>query len=591
MPDLPRSEYPRPDCVRAQWLCLNGPWRFAFDDAHRGLREQWYNRSEPFEHVITVPFAYQTPLSGINVQDHHPVVWYKRDLIIPQEWGGKRILLHFGAVDYKATVWVNGQFVGEHEGGYVPFYFDITDYLASNGNEVTVRVEDDVRFNQPRGKQSARKESWACWYTPVTGIWQSVWLEPVAQTHLTQLHMVPDIDTETLTVHYWLSELPENLSLELIASAEGREIIKQIVPVPPRFVRWSDIKPLQRGHCTLVIPQPQYWSPESPFLYDLTIRVKVAGEVVDEVGTYFGMRKVHAERGQVFLNNRAYYQRLVLDQGYWEEGLYTAPTHEAIRQDVEQTKAMGFNGARKHQKIEDPYYYYYADKLGLLVWSEMPACYEYDEEGAERLRREWIQAVKRDRNHPCIIAWTPLNESWGVDQLQRRKQTQIISYMLELYHLTKSLDPTRLVISNDGWQHALTDLLTIHEYTQDPTDLKRRLEAFSQNPHAAVFSHGVYTLLQEFPYNGAPILVTEFGGTRVEAQGSKGWGYGDAVSDYDAWVERIGRLVAAVTSRPDIVGYCYTQLTDVKQEVNGLLTAEHAPKVDPEKLKAAFVGR
>jgi beta-galactosidase/beta-glucuronidase len=591
MPNLPRSEYPRPDFVRAQWLCLNGPWQFAFDDADCGLYERWYESSASFERIITVPFAYQTPMSGINIQEHHPVVWYKRDLAIPQAWGGQRILLHFGAVDYKATVWVNTQYVGEHQGGYVPFCFDITDYLTPNDNEVTVRVEDDACFNQPRGKQTARKEPWACWYTPVTGIWQSVWLEPVSQTHLAQLHMVPDIDTETLTVHFRLSNLPENLTLEVTVSEAGQEIVKQEIPVPARYTRWSDIKPLQRGTITLSIPQPKYWSPESPFLYDLSVRVKVAGQVVDEVATYFGMRKAHAERGQVFLNNRAYYQRLVLDQGYWEEGLYTAPTLEAIRRDVELTKAMGFNGARKHQKIEDPYYYYYADKLGLLVWSEMPACYEYDEDGAQLLRQEWIEAVQRDRNHPCIIAWTPLNESWGVDQLQRRKQPQIVSYMLELYHLTKSLDPTRLVISNDGWQHALTDLLTIHEYTQNPVDLERRLEAFSQNPHAAVFSHGVYTLLQEFPYNGAPILVTEFGGTRVEAQGSKGWGYGDAVTDYDAWVERIGRLVAAVTSRPDIVGYCYTQLTDVKQEVNGLLTADHTPKVEPERLKAVFVSR
>jgi beta-galactosidase/beta-glucuronidase len=585
-----RQEYPRPSLVRERWLCLNGKWRFDFDDQNQGLKEKWFNDGKQLSKEINVPYAYQTPASGINSQEYHEVVWYARDFEVPDKWREDRILLHFGAVDYEATVWVNGIVAGKHEGGYVPFSFDITDLLQQGTNQLVVRVVDEDRINQPRGKQTATKKQWGCWYTPVTGIWQSVWLEPVAITRFTDVFLKPDIDEERLVIEYTLSKLQPGLTIEVVAIEDGQPIASQEVAAPSRISRWLDA-PLSRGIVNLSVPSPRLWSPESPFLYDLVLRLKAGDKVLDELKTYFGMRKVHVEQGQVYLNNRPYYQRLILDQGYWVEGLYTAPSMEALRRDVELTKAMGFNGTRKHQKIEDPYFYYFCDKLGLLVWSEMPACYEYDVEGAERLRREWTEAVLRDRNHPSIVAWVPINEGWGVDQLKGRVMPEATAHLMGLYYQTKSLDPTRLVVSNDGWQHAKTDMLTIHEYIQDAYDLGQRYEAFKGNRHKTAFSHGLPILLPEFDYDGAPILVTEFGGVKVEEQQVEGWGYGKAAADYDEMVERIKGLVDVILEQDEVVGYCYTQLTDVQQEVNGLLDHNHNPKVDVERYKQAFRGK
>lgn len=591
MSSLVRNEYPRPDFVREQWLNLNGQWRFAFDDKDEGLRQRWFEQPEKLQQSILVPFAYQAPASGIGETDHHAVVWYARQFTIPPGWAGQRVRLHFGAVDYEATVWVNGIPVGSHQGGYVPFSFDITAYLQPEANWVVIRVVDETRIDQPRGKQTARQDPWGCWYTPVTGIWQTVWLEPVHEAHMVDCHLVPDIDTETLLADVTLSLVTDQMMLEAVASAEGREVARVQVPLQPTYTRWSDLRPQLSAHFSLRVPHCQLWSPENPFLYDLELRLLLNGEVMDQVKTYFGMRKVEARSGEVYLNNRAYYQRLVLDQGYWPEGLYTAPSVEAIRRDVELTKAMGFNGARKHQKIEDPYYYYFCDKLGLLVWSEMPSCYEYDERGADRLRREWTEALLRDRNHPCIIAWVPMNESWGVDQLQRQELPQAVSHLLTLYYQTYALDSTRLVVSNDGWQQAETDMLTIHEYTQSADDLRMRLQRFFANRTSAAFSPGLPIALRGFVREDVPILVTEFGGIKVAAQQAEGWGYGEEAADSDEMLERIRRLVDVLLEQPQVVGYCYTQLTDVQQEVNGLLTHDHEPKVPVEKLKEIFRGR
>lgn len=590
MTKLAREEYPRPSFVRDRWLSLNGEWRFDFDDDNNGLKEKWFSDGNRLGQTINVPFAYQSPASGINSQEYHPVVWYARKFTVPEEWENDRILLHFGAVDYEATVWINGILAGQHEGGYVPFHFDITDFLIKGQNQIVVRVVDEDRINQPRGKQTARREPWGCWYTPVTGIWQSVWLEPVAKTRFIDIYLKPDIDAENLAIQYTLSQVEEDLSLEVVVLAEEKLVCQQQLPVPLTQTRWSDTS-WNRGVVNISVPSPRLWSPEEPFLYDLILRLKVNGNVMDEVKTYFGMRKIHTEHGQVYLNNKPYYQRLVLDQGYWPEGIYTAPSMEAIRKDVELTKAMGFNGARKHQKIEDPYYYYFCDKLGLLVWSEMPACYEYDEEGAARLRREWTEAVLRDRSHPSIIAWVPINEGWGVDQIRVKKKPEAVAHLMSLYYLTRSLDNTRLVVSNDGWQHAKTDMLTIHEYTQDAADLRRRYLEFRKNRHKAAFSPRLPILLPEFEYTGMPILVTEFGGVKVEEQQVEGWGYGKAAASYEEMLERIRQLVDALLEQDEVVGYCYTQLTDVQQEVNGLLTYDHKPKVKPELYKEVFRGR
>lgn len=583
-----RQEYPRPRLVRDRWLGLNGVWRFDFDDEDRGIRDGWYLDPSPLTKEIKVPYAYQTPASGINEQEHHPVVWYAREFEVPAEWQDDEVYIHFGAVDYEATVWVNGRLAGQHRGGYVPFRLNISKLLQAGSNTLVVRVVDEPRNDQPRGKQTARQDPWACWYTPVTGIWQSVWLEPLSGVHLKDLHLIPDIDNEALKVEYELSAVTDGLSIELVATWEGETVASTVIPLPRSFNRWSDITPVDRGELTLSIPAPKLWSPEHPNLYDLEVRVYRDGRVVDAVRTYFGMRKVHVADGVFYLNNRRYYQRLILDQGYWKEGLYTAPSAEALRRDVELTKAMGFNGARKHQKIEDPYFYYYCDKLGLLVWSEMPAMYEYSEVGAQNLISEWQRAVLRDRSHPCIVAWVPTNESWGVDQLTRRSYPRAEAHLMTAYYATHALDGTRPVVSNDGWQHALTDLVTIHEYTQEWEELKARQEAFLNNPLATTFTHGNPTLLPGYDNSDAPILVTEFGGVKVEEQKAEGWGYGKAATDYAEMIQRLRDLVSVIVNEPRIQGYCYTQLTDVQQEVNGLLTIERQPKVPLETLREIF---
>lgn len=583
-----RVEYPRPHFVRPNWLTLNGEWGFQFDNDNRGLQEEWFKRNA-FNSKIIVPFPYQSELSGIHSKEYHPVVWYGRSFHIPQDWVNKRVLLNFNAVDYRSTVWVNGLFVGMNQGGYAAFSFDITDYLSDGENTITVRVEDYMTTTQPRGKQTARTDSWACWYTPVTGIWQSVWLEAVGHTYLHHVKLEPNIDINTVDVQYWLNQLHGPVEIRCRVSYKGHEVSTTTVPVDLRYYRFSDITPRLEGSFTLSIPEAELWSPESPNLYDLEFEVRQGDALLDTVSTYVGMRKISVEDGQVYLNNAPYYLRMVLDQGFWPEGIYTPAAVEDIKHDVKMTKEFGFNGARKHQKFEDPYYYYYCDKLGLLTWCEMAAAYYYDEEVSLNITHEWQRLVVEYYNHPSVMAWVPINESWGVDQLTHgSSDPRLVHHMSTLYHLTKSIDPTRLVVGNDGWQQGLTDIAAIHDYTQDPADLQNRYARFKADRNSKAFSHGHPTILPGFEYTGQPIMITEFGGVKVEEQGAEGWGYGDAAADYDEMLERIERLVQVIIDEPEICGFCYTQLTDVEQEVNGLMTYDRRLKVKPEKLQAIF---
>lgn len=583
-----RSEYPRPQFAREKWITLNGEWGFAFDGDNRGLLEEWY-KQEINEHKIIVPFAYQSSLSGIHTTEIHPVVWYQREFAVPEDWEGERVTINFNAVDYYSMVWVNGKFVGSNKGGYVGFKFDITDYLVAGTNRVTIRVEDYPSPKQPRGKQTARKEGWACWYTPVTGIWQSVWLEAVGKTSLDHVKLEPDIDTNTVNVRYWLNGVNSPVVIECRVTKDGKDITTTRVDVPLRFTNHGHVIPRDEGDFVISIPDAQWWTPEEPHLYDLELRIIHEGAVVDQVRTYVGMRKFSAKDGKVYLNNRPIYLRMVLDQGYWPEGIYTPKDVDEIKYDVEMTKKFGFNGARKHQKIEDPYYYYFCDKLGLITWCEMAACYEYDEEVSLNITDEWQRLVQEHYNYTSIMAWVPVNESWGVDQLTRgSKDPRLVNHMNTLYYLTKSIDSTRFVVGNDGWQQALTDLIAIHDYSQEAAEIKRRYEAFKQDRHAGVFNHGLPILLEGYEYKGQPILFTEFGGVKVKEQQAEGWGYGQEAENYEEMIARINALVNVLEAEPEIVGYCYTQLTDVEQEVNGLMTYDRRLKVEPEALARIF---
>ncbi|HRL10398.1 MAG TPA: glycoside hydrolase family 2 TIM barrel-domain containing protein [Aggregatilineales bacterium] len=564
--DIPRPEYPRPQLVRDRWLCLNGSWQFAFDDDDRGLREKWF-ASGAFDREIRVPFTFQSPLSGIGSNDFHDIVWYQRTFDVPADWSGQRVLLHFGAVDYRAWVWVNGTFATFHEGGHTPFSVDITDLTAASGNTLTVRVEDvsgDVY--QPRGKQYWQRDSASIFYTRTTGIWQTVWLEPVGATYAQALRITPDVDARTATFEVILGgALPEDVELDVSVTLNGAPVVSQSTR-PEAF--GPSVKQVITFGRDLAL-----WSPEKPNLYDVAVTLTTGGAAVDRFDTYFGMRKISVDRSQVRLNNHPYTMRLVLDQGYHPEGILTFPTDEDFKRDIELTKALGFNGARKHQKVEDPRFLYWADKLGLLVWGEMANAYAYSEAYAQRITAEWQEAVKRDYSHPCIVAWVPLNESWGVPDLNG--DARQIAHLNSLYYLTRALDLTRPIVSNDGWEHATTDLLTIHDYEASGAVLTERYSTLHSTLAARPANRDL--TVRGADYDGQPILLTEFGGVAYKMSSQEGWGYSTAGDEAD-FLARLTEIMKAVYASPILDGFCYTQLTDVEQEINGLLTYDRQPK-------------
>ena len=575
MINIPRPEYPRPDFERNQWLNLNGAWEFEFDDENIGEKQNWY-KNKDFSKTITVPFCYQSKLSGINDSGLHEVMWYKRGFVLSKEMIGKRILLQFGAVDYEAKVWVNGEFVCSHKGGYVPFKTDVTRFLASGENTVVVRVEDRYDCTQPRGKQYWKQKPDRCWYTATSGIWQTVWLEAVGDIYFDQILITPDIDRKDVKLEIHLDSFPYETGLQVDVSFKGKMInsisslIKSRVSSITLDIREEDN-----------IDEIHYWTPDRPNLYDIKIKLSKDGVLSDEITSYFGMRKISVIDDRILLNNRVCYQKLILDQGYWEESLLTPPSDEHIRKDIELTKQLGFNGARKHQKIEDPRYYYWADRLGLLVWGEMPSAYEFNTEEIENVTKEWIDFIKRDYNHPCIITWVPFNESWGVRNIYSDKRQQ--NFVKTLYYLTKALDGTRLISSNDGWEQVQTDICAVHDYMASGdkflpkyADKEKILNSAATN--RMLFSEGNC-------YEGQPVMITEYGGIAFETEDRSSWGYNGMVKTEVEFLKRYKNITEAIRNTPYVVGYCYTQLTDVFQEVNGLLTMERKFKINPDEVK------
>ncbi|WP_028550202.1 glycoside hydrolase family 2 protein [Paenibacillus sp. UNC451MF] len=579
-----RAEHPRPQFVRNSWVNLNGEWEFEFDDETVGDKEQWYLGTRALASKIQVPFAFQSKLSGIGDPDFHDVVWYRKELSLPESFRGKRILLHFGAVDYFSSVWVNGVLVTSHEGGHTPFHADITDALQNGSNTVVVKAVDyshDVTL--PRGKQYWMKDSASIFYTRTSGIWQTVWMEAVSPVFLDKVKMTPDIDRKEIEISSYVKGLKKgsNVQLKIQISFNGALVKEDVYRVmsgrEARSIRLDDFNDHGQGG---------WWSPEHPHLYDVTFTLLENGTVVDDVTSYFGMRKVSVEGGKLCLNNRPYFLKLVLDQGYFPEGNLTPPSDEAIKRDVELTKAMGFNGARKHQKLEDPRYLYWCDRLGLVVWSEAANAYEYSEEYVRRFTNEWMESMERDYNHPSIIAWVPLNESWGVPNIQIDKQQQ--QHALTMYHLTKSLDPMRPVVSNDGWELVSTDLFNIHDYEWRREKLEERYSSVERAVQAMPANRRLS--VEGFSYNGQPILITEFGGIAYKKSEWEGWGYSGAENDED-YAQRLRDVIQPLLNSGVVQGYCYTQLTDVEQEINGLLTNDRKPKLPLEMIKEINKGR
>ncbi len=573
-PDLP---YPRPQLRRADWMSLDGPWRFCYDDDRR-FRLPADVDSWPA--TIRVPFPPESQASGIGDRGFHASCWYQRDFrLVPD---GRRVLLHFGAIDYAASVWVNGVLVAEHEGGHTSFHADVTDALAASGAQVlTVHAEDDPHdLAKPRGKQDWQLEPHSLWYPRTTGIWQTVWLERVPQSYIDHIRWTPHVEEFALGFQARLNgDAREDLDVAVELRAGDR------VLAADRY-RIIDREAVRR----IALSDPGIddfrnellWSPERPTLIDATVRLMRGGEVVDEVRSYTALRSVTILRDRFMLNGRPYLLRMVLDQGYWPDTLLAAPDDAALRRDVELAKQMGFNGVRKHQKIESPRYLYWADRLGLLVWEEMPSAYRFTRTAIHRMVREWTEAIERDYNHPCVIVWVPFNESWGVPELTSVREHR---HAVEaLYHLTRTLDPTRPVIGNDGWESSATDILGIHDYDPSPEQLVARYgpEVKPEQLFDRRRPGGRVLTLDGYPHRGQPIMLTEFGGiafagTRADP-GRKVWGYSVADSAED-FRRRYQALLEAVAQTPLFSGFCYTQFCDTFQEANGLLYADRTPKV------------
>ena len=584
-----KKDYPRPQLVRDNWTSLNGAWDFCFDDEKQGELDGWY-RMLPVEQKqkIGVPFTYETKRSGIGDETVHGQVWYHR--CITADTGrlaaGEQLWLHFEGSDFHTKVWVNGQYVGDHRGGYARFSFDITRFVKKGENEIAVKVEDSLDPQQPRGKQRWVKDSFGCWYVQTTGIWKTVWLEYVPEIHLNQVKMTPILTDSSLELVYDVA-LPEaqrdgSVEVEAEICFGGTRISRTRTAVMNGSVktRASVFHPAAGGMEWGV----REWTPEDPALYDITFRVLADGMETDRVGSYFAMREIRIDGPNILLNGKVLYQRLILDQGYWKDTHLTPPSEEALIDDIEKIQSMGYNGLRKHQKIEDERFLYWCDVKGMLVWSEMAAAYQYSDQAVTEFTREWMEIVQQNYNHPCIITWTPVNESWGVHEIETDRTQQHFTEMI--YHLTKSLDPYRPVIVNDGWEHTVSDILTLHDYEEvGETLYKRYTECKEQILTTEVYHSSARSAFANgFHYQGQPVIISEYGGIAFNSD-DNGWGYGNKVSTKEEFLHRFEDITTAVKKIPYCCGFCYTQVSDVQQEINGLLDADHNYKLSPEAIR------
>ena len=586
-----RKAYPRPQFVREAWQNLNGSWQFCFDDNNEGLAEKWYLDEKEFRDQIEVPFVYQCKLSGIQEDKNHEILWYKKSFEIETN-GKERVLLHFGAVDYHAMIFLNGGLVCEHEGGHTSFTVDITDFLDRNKKEqsLAVRVYDPLEDELiPRGKQIWEDQPKGIWYTGTTGIWQTVWVEKVNHKYISDLKFTSLFDEGKESIICITEDTDFGDAIAYQISFEGNTICEGEVKCHNHTIKW-DVDLIQ-NHIfrTNFHDNGWAWTPESPSLFEVLLVLKDAeGHVFDRVESYFGFRKVHKENGMVYLNNKPYYQKLVLDQGYWREGLMTAPADEAFKRDIELAKEMGFNGCRKHQKTEDPIFLYWADKLGFLVWGECASTVMYDPKAVKRLMTEWTEIIQRDYNHPSIIVWVPLNESWGIPNVHRNSMQQHFSQTM--YHVLHALDDTRLVISNDGWEMTETDICAIHNYMHGQKEEVRKFahyrEMLANSRNLIDMPSTCWDIYAKgFAHTGEPVMLTEFGGIGFELSGEGAWGY-TSVENEDDFLEDYTRIMDTIFDSVGLCGYCYTQLTDVEQEMNGLLTYDRRPKCDLKKIRA-----
>jgi beta-galactosidase/beta-glucuronidase len=576
--------YPRPQLRRAGWVSLDGSWEFAIDADARWRRPE----DVRFDRRIVVPFSPETERSGVVETGFYRACWYRRTFERPSLGPSDRLVLHFGAVDHEATVWVNGVVCARHAGGYTPFEADVTEQLREGETQsLVVRAYDDPQdLEKPRGKQDWQLEPHSIWYPRTTGIWQTVWLEKVPETRIANLRWTPSLVRWEVGLEVHVANARPGLQLEVSLSSRGEHLASD---------RYAVVSGEVARGITLSDPgiddfrNELLWAPPSPTLIDARLTLRgPGGEVLDAVESYTALRSISIDGDRFVLNGRPYPLRLVLDQGYWDGCGLTAPDDAALRRDVELARAMGFNGVRKHQKIEDPRYLYWADRLGLLVWGEMPSAYRFTRTSVERVGREWMEAMDRDYSHPCVVAWVPFNESWGVPNLPESARER--HYVQALFHLTKTLDPTRPVIGNDGWESVATDIIGIHDYDGDPQQLARRYHSEEVRPKLFRRERpGGRVIVLDGGHAEHPIVLSEFGGIALGRDRGKQWGYSRA-EDEAVFARRYAELLEVVREIAMFTGFCYTQFADTYQEVNGLLRSDRTPKFPLEQIAMATRG-
>ena len=595
--------YPRPMLCRENWHNLDGTWVFVPDDTDSGLTQRWFDPSAgaAFTQRIEVPYPPESAASGIAVTGIHPVVWYRRTVsgheLAPDGLTDKRLLLHFGAVDYRATVWFDGNLVATHVGGQTPFTADVTDAWALETTEhlIAVRAEDDpLDLTQPRGKQDWREQPHGIWYERTTGIWQSVWTETVSPLHIIDLAWTADLAQATVRGHIGFSRRPTaGARLDITVSLGDETLSDQSFVVQDKAPTVDlSIAALRNGQERARL----LWSPEHPVLLDVevVVRHKESERELDRVASYIGLRSVSVGGGSFALNDQPYYVRAVLDQGYRPLTLLAARDTAELRAEVELIKAMGFNCVRVHQKAEDPRFLYWADRLGLLVWGESAAAYEFSPAAVEVFMAEWTELVRRDRSHPSIVVWVPINESWGVQDIASNRAQQQFSQAVA--SLTRALDPSRPVVSNEGWEHVDSDILGLHDYTTDAESLRARYADRGAVLNVVQAAHGPQgrrpvltdTQLQTFLHGDAPLMITEFGGVSMTDAGDA-WGYATVGSDSE-YAALLRDLFDALRSSTEIAGFCYTQFMDTGQETNGLLFTDATPKLPVESIHEIVTG-
>lgn len=581
-------EFPNPQFQRELWKNLNGEWDFAIDMGKTGAVRDFYKNYKFYDKKITVPYPPESKLSDVNHKGFMPQVWYHRTFTIPSSWKGKQVVLHFGAVYFAARVWVNGKPAGRHVGGSTAFAFDITRYLQPGTNNLVVMARNEIRSGvQPSGKQAYTYYPQGVYYTRTTGIWQTVWLEARSKSFIKSVFVVPDVDHDQFVLTPTVKNLKKGGYFKaILLSQDGKKLI-------------SAITHTNGGKVILKVDDPHLWGPGHPYLYNLVYKLIDDGDVVDKVKSYTGLRKIEVVGNKIYLNNKPIFLRLVLDQGYWPNGAWTAPSDSSLKGDILRAMRVGFNGARPHQKVFCQRYYYWADKLGYLTFGE------FDDWGSKKkfrtftnpksirnLKRGWTETAVQYRNHPSIIAWTPMNET------RFAARADIDSYRVlsrSMYNLTKALDPTRPVNNPSGYVHVKTDLFSVHDYDQNPKTFKARYSTVDpEHPHKAWVGYKSQAVKFSAPYEGQPYIVDEYGGTfwlpkfadmKPRGNSRNKWGYGKSASQM---VKRIGKLTEILLNNPNIAGFCFTQLYDVEREINGLYTYDRKLKYDADKLKKIF---